>query len=170
MPRSTITTAYRDGIEAPSSTEIPVVFATLTHPQLIAPIRVNNDIVDYVYGGETFTGVGFHIKLLTDDDRPPQTQAAIANVDQSIGNLLKSLNSPLSVKIELLARSDFDSADPRMPIGTPSVQYSAPGLKMRNVSLDAMTITFDITGDDITVEPWPRNRLTRERTPAIFYR
>src|SRR5262245_21635417 len=95
-------TLFRRGAEASSTGEVFVIFATITHPDLVNPITVNDDIEDYVYRGRTFLGCAFTLSLVTDDDSPPRAQAAIQNVDQEIGEAITSLASPPTIKIEIL--------------------------------------------------------------------
>lgn len=165
-----ISTTFRNNIEASQSGEVAILFATITHPALEAPITVNSDIVDYLYNGVTYTGTGFHMSLLTDDDNPPTAKAAIPNVDRIIGEAILAANSisPPRLKIEVFAKSDFTDAIPRVAIGTPTVQFSAPELFMRNFAVDAISISADIFSYDLSTEPWPSVRSTKDRLPGLY--
>src|SRR5581483_2350961 len=96
---------FRDSIEASASSEIFVIFATITHPALEDAIRVNSDApgVDYLYQGNTYFGFGFSISLLTDDEQPPQAKIAIANVEKAIGAAVLLLDTAPRLKLELFA-------------------------------------------------------------------
>ena len=163
-----VSARMRDALEAPFSSEVLVFFATIDHPDFIAPIRVNSDLVDYSYNNAIYIGCGFALSLLTDDEALPKAQASIPNVDRRIGEAVLALRSAPSIKIELLSREDFDDSTPRQPIGTPIVEYSAPQLFLANVTADASVMTADIVGFDLVNEPWPAIRSTHDRLPALY--
>lgn len=165
----TLTAAFRTELESPQSGELPITFATITHPDLLNPIWVNNDIVDYVYNGNTYLGTAFEIARLNDDEQQPRVRFAINNVDQSIGELFLGFRSAPAVKIELFARSDFTEDIPRVAVGTPTVQFSAAHLLLRNISGDVMTISGELCGQDFAREPWPAIRSTPDIMPALTY-
>lgn len=165
-----LTTAFRTAIEASSSTDIAIAFATITHPSLESPITVNSDIQDFVLNGVTYLGAAFGMQLLTDDDSPPQGKVSIANVDQAIGEAVLLLSTAPAIGLQIYARSDFDGSFPRVPLGTPSLQYSAQGLFLRNITCDYLSLTADVTTYDIAGEPWTAIRSTVDRLPALFAR
>jgi hypothetical protein len=101
--------AFRGELESPLSSEVAVIFITVDHPDLQVPIRINTDIVDYVYGGNTFTGTGIY-RTLSDDEQVPRLQVSFVNVDRTIGQTILALTTPPRIKLELLAKSDFDEA------------------------------------------------------------
>ncbi|MCF2522350.1 DUF1833 domain-containing protein [Bradyrhizobium sp. G127] len=165
---SAANTPFRNAAEASATDEVFVIFATITHPDLSMPVCVNDDIVDYVYNGLLFRGSAFSCSLVTDNDSPPRAQASIQNVDQEIGETIQALSSPPLVKIELLLKSDFTNDIPRLPIGRPRPEYVADMLRLRNVKGDVMTVTSDLTGFDLTTEPYPAIRSTQDRLPGLY--
>lgn len=159
---------FRESTEAEQTDEVFVLMATITHEELAVPIRINSDVVDYLYGGETFYGVAFSASFVSDDENPPKAQISIQNVDQRIGDVLLGLSTSPKIKFELLARSDFDDRDPRQPIViSPTPEYIATNLFLRNIQCDAMTISAEMQSFDISSEPWPKLRTTPEFTPAL---
>jgi uncharacterized protein DUF1833 len=159
---------FRDAIEASFSSEVLVWFATVTHPDLAEPITVNSDVTDYNYNGSLYRGCAFQFVFLADDDQPPRGQVVIENVDQIIGNTLIALTDSPLLHMQLMAKSDFDENVPRNAIGTPTVEIDAPLLKLRNVKGDAMQLTADLYGYDLTTEPWPSIRSTKSRLPGLY--
>jgi hypothetical protein len=164
----TISAAFRDELEAVNSQDVIVAFATITHPTLDGPITVNSDITDYVYNGLTYLGVGFQLSLVSDDDSPPQARVGIENVDRRIGEALLGISDAPQIQLQLLKKSDFNNATPRVALGTPTVEYSAPILFLRNVQWDAQQISGDLLSYDLTSEPFPKIRCTPSVTPALF--
>lgn len=163
----TLSDDFRDAIESSRGSNSFIFFATITHRLLTESIFVNSDVVDYVYNGNKFVGCAFAITLLTDDEQPPKAQVAIENVDESIGNAIIELPDSPTIKIELMVKSDFDDGIPRQAIGTPTVEYSAPYLRLRNVNCDVMSLTGELAGYDFTTEQWPRIRSTADNLPGL---
>lgn len=169
MTRS-VSSAFRTELEASHSSELAIMFVTVTHESLASPIYVNSDIMDFVLGGITYLGAAFSLSLLTDDDQPPKGKVSIHNVDRAIGEAVLLLATPPRVTIAIYARSDFNDANPRTPTGTPTLQYSATGLELRNISCDALQLTGELSVLDIAAEPWPAIRSTIDRLPGLFAR
>ena len=125
MPRST-PESFRRSSEANFADEVDLVFLTITHPS-ITPVYVVWDTKDYIYNGNTFIGFPFDFAILSDDESTPQARLTIQNVDPRIGDAIRTLMTPPSLKIELLSSADFDtSVTPRVAIGTPTVVFIQP--------------------------------------------
>lgn len=164
----TLAGSFRAAIESSNSSEVVLIFATITHPTLIAPIFVNSDIKNYVLGGNTYFGTAMSVSLLSDQISAPSAKISIPNVDRAIGEAVLALRTSPQIKLEVYARSDFDTSDPRVAIGTPTVEYSAPLLFLRNVSCDALGFTADLNSYDLSSEPWPAIRSTKNRLPGLY--
>lgn len=179
-----ISTAYRNAIEASSSDEVTLVFLTVTHDDLATPVRLvsedensvshhGGEIINYNKGGNLFLGCPFALELLTDDERPPRGRITMADPERRIGLYLLPLVDSPRIKIELVALSDYvegvyDSNNARSPSGTPTVQYTADHLFLRNVSGDALVIEAEIASYDMVGEPWPSTRATQDLLPGLF--
>lgn len=164
----TLANTFRTSIESSNSSEVVLIFATITHPDLDSTIYLNSDITDYVLNGNTYLGVAFSCSLLTDQIGMPQAKISIPNVDRRIGESVLVLKSSPQIKLEVYAKSDFSDAIPRVAIGTPSVAYSAPALFLKNVSCDAVGYSADLNSYDLSSEPYPAARSTRERLPGLY--
>lgn len=179
-----LSTGYRNEIEASSSGEVTLVFITVTHADLDTPVRLVSEdengvsyndglIINYNKGGNLFLGCPFALELLTDDERPPRGRITMADPERRIGiGILPLVDSP-RLKIEVVALSDYvegtyDGNNARSPSGTPTVQYTADHLFLRNVSGDAMTVEAEIASYDMVGEPWTYIRATQDRLPGLF--
>lgn len=168
MPRS-ISAELKAELLQPQTGTLVLLFATITHPSLALPIRVVNDVKDYVYGGETFAGFPFSLTLLTDGEGPPTGAITIQNVDRRVGGTVLALRSPPRLKLEVLSSTDFDmDADPRVPLGTPVVEYEADWLYMRNIRADSTAIQAELSSLDPVSVPWPAIRSVKNRLPALY--
>jgi hypothetical protein len=164
-----VTASFRRAAEASFNDEVDLVFLTISHPTLGTPIRVVWDTVDFIFGGNTFLGFPFDIELLSDDEQPPTARLQIQNVSPRIGDTVRALMTPPSLKIELLSSADFNlTVTPRTPIGSPTVIYSADKLFLINVSVDIMMITGQIVGWDFQQRVWPAERATKANFPGLF--
>jgi Domain of unknown function (DUF1833) len=163
-----IASTFRTAIEASNSSEVSVLFVTLTHPNLVTPLYFNSDIRDYALNGNTYLGAALSISILSDDSNLPQAKVSIPNVDRMIGETVLGLITSPRISLEMYAASDWDVGNPANPIVVPTREYSAPLLFLRNVTCDAIGFTAEIISYDVTSEPWPATRTTRERLPGLY--
>ena len=62
----------------------------ISHPDVSSPVRVVNDAVDHVLGGETYTGLRFAVRLVDDvESRTPQAQLVVDNVGRPLTQWLE---------------------------------------------------------------------------------
>ncbi len=172
MPRE-ISTSLRRALEEPRSAEYVVILIEITHQTLATPIRVANDVVDYVYLGNTFIGFPFEIELVSDSARTPRGSLRIQNVDRRISEAVLELTTPPQLSIILFAQSDFEEIEPggrtRLPpTGTePTPEYQADHLILGTITIDASMVSGEILSFDMSNEPWPAIRATAERLPGL---
>lgn len=176
MSRS-ITAATRAGFEDRNDTDPVLFFLTLKASGLDEPLRLVNDtatvngtVATYTMDGKTYTSFPFDIEVLSDDEQSPRGRIIIPNVDRRIGEIVRGIQTRIRVdELILLPASDFVlTTNPRTLIGTAHTIYSATGLEMRNIRLDAREATGDLVAVDDTAEPWPAVRATQDRFPALF--
>lgn len=169
MPR-TITDALKQELYAPRTGEMILMFATIDHTVLIDPVRVVNDIKDYVLGTNTYTGCPFNISLVSDGERAPRAVVTIQNVDRRIGEIVTSITTPPSFKLQVFSSLDFDlTVDPRVESTPPAtVEYEADFLFLREIRVTSANIQGELTTNVFTSEPWPSVRATKDRLPGLF--
>lgn len=165
----TVPAGVRTGIERQASPDALLGFATITHPNLAEPLRIVSDVLDYVRGGVTYTGVLFTFRLVSDGEEAAWTEIAVQNVDRRIGAALEASQDRATVSLEVLSTSDFDlSVSPRTEIGTAAVVYAFRGFELIEVSADAIEIRGKLRLRDYSTEPWPASRATEDRLPGLF--
>lgn len=165
----TIGSGIRDDLEQESSPHSILAFLTVTHPSLVEPIRVVSDVIDYLWGGFTWTGVPFDFVQLSDDDGAATAEIRVQNVDRRIGAILRALPDRAALKLDILSSSDFDlSVEPRAEIGTAQPVYSFSHVELVDVTANAVEISGRVFLRDPTQEPWPGVFATQSRLPGLF--
>lgn len=185
MPR-VLSTAFRKSIEMRDSPALILCFVTFEHDDLATPIRIVSEdlsgvsrgadgvIINYNLGGDLFLGLPFHFDLVSDNDRAPVARIAIPDIERSVGlALLATVQSP-TLTLEVYSSADFGSSldlnNARSPTGSPLTPvYSAPLLRMRNVSSDQIVLQADLASFDYTSEPWPYHRVTKDIVPGAYW-
>lgn len=157
----------RHAMFAENTGEVAVVLATITHPDLVAPVRLSSDPTErlsddpLVYGtvsnGETFEFVMMSA-VLPDQQRGQSPRAAIVleNVDRDSVALLRSITTPMRVKFDLVLASAPDA-----------IEESYTDLRAAKAGYDADRITLDISREPFTAEPWPAGKMTQGRLPGM---
>lgn len=179
-----ISTGLRAAIDATSSSEVVLVFLTITHDDLATPIRLVSEdengvsynsgaIINYNLGGYLHYGCPFSLALLTDDERLPRGQLTFVDPEREFGLAILSIVDSPRLKFELYKLSDwtvgsYDSNNARSPSGTPLPEYKADYLFLKNVSSDGILIQAEVASYDLVGEPWPKIRSTHERLPGLF--
>lgn len=164
-----IPTTFRAALEDPFNDDPPLVFLTLDHADFAVPIRVVWDVEDYTLSGDRYIGFPFEIVLPTDTDDAPRGRITIQNVDRSVGEAVRNLSGPPSVVIQIYMASDFDlSVVPRVALGIPQLCYIASSLYFRNVTVDVISASGDLTSWDYVNQPWPSKFATQGLLPPLF--
>lgn len=178
-----ISFSFRSTLNSDASGEVVLTFVEITHPNLRTTIRVvseddsgisyaNGKIINYRLNGQLYKGMPFRLSYLSDGENLAQANVAIPNIDQEIGELVRSLTSPPSIHFRCIKASDFDELydedNARNPIGTPIVEYDADYLYLRNVQGNSMVLTGSLSTFDLGNEPYPPTRTIKEITPALY--
>lgn len=168
MPRS-VPSDLQASLESGSAPDALLAFLTIEHPGLAEPIRVVSDPFNYIWGGETYTGVIFEFQLLTDTDEPPSARLTVQNVDRRIGKALEGMNERADLALSILSSADFDlSTDPRTEVGTAAEVYSFSKFELVDVKADAIELSGKVSLRDFAQEPWPSLRATQEVLPGLY--
>lgn len=160
---------FRQALFSQESGEVPIFLLTIEHPELEEPIYLSTDPTTrlgtdpLVYGtvsrGTTFLYAGVDITLPSEQDKsPPMSTLVVANVDRGLIPLARSVNSPPTVMIETVLASALDT-----------VEITWPRFDMSNLTYDANQLTFDLTIDSLTTEPYPSGTFSPAYFPGLFF-
>ena len=144
-----------------------IVLLTLSSAELAEDIRIASDpyetlSVANVYGVESngleYIYIPFEISLPRDDSSGTvSAKLTIDNVEREIVAQARSIQTPMSVKIQCVLSDDVDVVE---------MEYDYMALS--NVEYDSMTVSGQITLDYWDLEPFPSGRFTPSQFPGLF--
>lgn len=148
--------------------EVPIFLLTITHPKIADPILLSTDpttrLTDdpatwgTVSRSQTYLYGGIDVTLPDEQDgSAPSGKLTIQNVTRDLVPLARSVSSPPSVKVECVLASAPDT-----------VEASWPVLNMSNLVADASNLTFDLTIDALTTEPFPPLTFAPGSFPGLY--
>lgn len=166
MPRD-LSLRFQNAANAAETGEVVVCLLTVSHETMQEPIRLastgerlSDDPVAYglVSRGETYLYLPFEFAMPQDrDDVPPRIELVMDNVERSLVAVLRSIDRPLDILVELVLA------------GTPDiVETSLPKMKLANISYTAATITATLVVDNLVTEPLPSGIFNPARFSGLF--
>lgn len=165
-----ISTNFRTSAYASETDRVPILLITFSHTSLIEPIRISTDptqrvvqVDEYVsYGtisrGNTFIYLPVSFKLPDDTDAGPgEMQIEVDNVDRAMTEAIRSIFTPITVKVEIVMDNAVDTVDIEWP------EYV-----LSNIQYNATTITGTMLLESLVREPFPGLMFTPSTAPGIF--
>ncbi|MEL6170577.1 MAG: DUF1833 family protein [Pseudomonadota bacterium] len=175
MTQRDIPSVLVEALNQPSSSIALLPFLTITHPSLAPTVRVVSDHFDYVFGGNTYAGMPFDARPMTDGENAPFAQLVMQNVNAAVSRALETAEERAQVVLTLYASIDFDlTQDPRVPISnafgqiTPGKVYEYAGFELTQIEVTPASITGRVSLPDYGREPWPPIQATEDRYPGLF--
>lgn len=172
MTLRVIPDSVRRELDRQDSSEVMLVFLTVTHAELAAPIRVVSDPRNFILDNNEYIGFEFDIRILNDTENPPFSQLTIQNVDKKISEGILTARNPARINIEVIAGSEFNLDDnpctEKDGVGSAQRTYKAPHLFLTEVEGNALSISGRIVSWDYTQELWPGLLATQDRLPGLF--
>ena len=130
----------------------------ITHANLSTPIRLVNNTENVVSNGETYIAYPFKVGLPKDKDRTaPSASLTISNVTRELSQLIRQISTPPAIDISIIRIDDLDA-----------VEVSYPTFYLRNVKYDVLTISGELSVDDMMREPYPQRTFTPSEYPGMF--
>lgn len=157
MPRSIPASAIAAG-NAQQTSEVYIVLLTIDHAS--GTIYLTSDSVDTISNGNTFLPLPFDLNLPSmQDGQISEAELTIDNVDRQLIAEIRTQNVPLEVSLDVVLFSDPDTA-----------LVSFTEFSLRNISYDEISISGRLTMEDYLVEPFPKDRMTAQFFPGLFFR
>lgn len=158
MPNS-VSATLRDRIMRSSSPEHPVVLLEVSHPQLASTVRLVNDTVNLVHGGNTYTAIRF--RFVWPDDQEQQAPRAVIEVD----NVGKELNSWIEVSN---GGSEAVVVLKKVLPSTPNTVEAQITMGLQNIEQKMGVTRFNLSFPDIFFKPLVRMTYRPETHPGLF--
>lgn len=122
-----------------------LVLLTISHPDMPVPLRMTSDHVPTTSGGQVYTPYPFEVSPPDDvEGRAPMATLRVDNTSQQVIAVLRGLEKPPSVTIQIVRASD-----PNV------VEVIYDGLELRGENYDIGAITGKLTVDDWATEEFP---------------
>lgn len=135
-----------------------LVLLTFDHADLAEPVRVVNNTEDIESNGQTYIAFPFQITLPTNTaDSPPRARLSIDNVSQEIAQTIRLIGTPPTITIQCVRMDDHDA-----------VEVDLPSFILRNVKMDATTVSGELELEDITREPFPARTFSPAEFPGLL--
>lgn len=134
-----------------------LMFVTISHPEFPTIYLVNNT-VDQVSRGQVYTAFPMEVTLPTDDgETNREVKISFDNVSLELLDELRSVITPMDVKIEMVLASDLDT-----------IQLSLEELKLRRVTYDKQRISAILYMDSFLNVELTSEKYTPTSYPALF--
>lgn len=160
---------FRKALFAQESDSAPIFLAVITHPLLPETIYLSSDPTErlstdpLLYGtqsrGNVYKYIGMDIAIPDEEDKnPPASKLIVSNVARGLIPLARSVSTPAKITIEAVLASALDD-----------VEFSIPRMDMINVQYDASQLTFSLSIDALTTEPYPAGSFDPSGFPGLFF-
>lgn len=130
----------------------------IDHADLADPLRFVNNTENVTSNGELYIAYPFKVMLPKDRDKASLSATlTIANVSREIGQVIRQLTSPPTVAISVIRIDDLDAVEQEYPVFT-----------LRNAKYDTMTVSGELSVDDMMREQYPQRSFTPSEYPGLF--
>ena len=153
-----VTNAFIEACNASQTDECFIILIAITHDTLPVPILINTSGQDVVSNGDTYLFCPVEVTLSNDnDDTPPQAKLVIDNIDRTVVSAVRSIITPPSVTLSLIAASAPDT-----------IEVSFTDFKMKEVSYNELTIEGTLTLEGLFQEPAIGYTFSPTYFPGLF--
>jgi hypothetical protein len=157
MSRSLSTTA-KQAIFSQETDEVFLMLLTINHSDLASPIRVANNYENVISNGNTFIAYPFYFELPGEDGESlAQVDLVITNVGKLLVEGVRSIATPLDVKLQVVLASNPDV-----------IEAGDFDMKMHNINYDALMLKGTCIFNDLLNEPYPAGTYTPADYPGLF--
>lgn len=142
----------------PNTGEVFLMLVTFNHSSFLEPIRLVNNLEDVTSRGNKYLAFPLDLVLPPDDGESlPSVEITCQNASLELIDEVRSINSPMSVSIELIMSSMPDY-----------IEASIDDLRVVSVEYDKTTIKMVCTVDDLLNTAFPKHRFIPSSHPGLF--
>lgn len=155
----TLPTTVVSAMMAPQTDALPLWLLTIRHAS-ISTIRVVNNTESVTSNSQTYLPMPFSIVLPPDDDEVSAAiRVSVANVSLEVMTAARTVAGKTAAKADLYL-IDYDTPDTQL--------LAFEDYDVRNLRGNASVVTFDMTLESFTNEPYPAMTFTPGRFPGMF--
>lgn len=156
-----LSTRLMGAMHAQQTGEVLLAICAISHPSILnGPLRVVNDLKDFISSGLTYTAFPFQVTLPADVDQGrPSLRLILDNIDRQIVQAIRNIppSTPPTVQVDLVLASQ-----PNI------VEVSFPNLTLRSVDYDQYVVEGDLSLDEDDREPVPWASFSPQLFPGLF--
>jgi hypothetical protein len=153
-----LSAAALQAVLAQQTGEVFLACLTITHPELATPIRIVNDRQNLMRAAGTYIAFPFECPMPdSDDQKLPQVEIRIDNVDRSITSALRGLAGKPTVTLEIVLA---DSPD--------TVEAGPFPFSLFDATYSALVVQGRLAFEDMLNEPFPKDSFTPSLFPGLF--
>ncbi len=153
-----LSTVIRRALFSPDTKEVVLYLLKLSHPNLVTPIRVVNNLTPIVSQGYTWAAFPFEVTLPNEaEDQLPVMTLKIDNTDRQIVTAVRALQGAPDVSLDIIVASQPDV-----------VEASFVGFKLKNVNYDNLIVEGELRLEEVLSEPFPQHSFTPQWFPGLF--
>jgi hypothetical protein len=157
MARS-LSSAIKTAMYNQETDEVFLVLLEINHSTMDTPLYFVNNTENITSNSQVYTAYPFLIDLPSDDpEKLPHVSLIIDNIDRSILETLRGIDSPPTISLSLVLASDPDT-----------LELGPLNFTLKNITYDALTIKGDLSYEDILSEGFPKDSFTPENFPGLF--
>lgn len=157
MSRS-LSSAAAAALHAQETSEAFIKLVEISGGGLSVPIRAASSRTDVVSNGATYTAYPFEISLPQEDEnRPPEVELVIDNIDRTIVDAVRSLSSPPTVTLSIVLESSPDT-----------VEAGPFNFTMKSASWNKLTVSGRLSYEAILDEPYPAGTFNPVEFPGLY--
>ncbi|QQS08663.1 MAG: DUF1833 family protein [Phycisphaerales bacterium] len=149
----------RRAIYAQETGEVFLFLLTLSHPQLLQPIRVVNNNEDVTSDGFVYQRFPFDVHMPPEnEDAPPKVNLRVAGADRTLVQAVRSLSGEaMTAELSVVLASSPDT-----------IEAGPLEFKLRDVTYEAAIVEGSLQFEDFLSEPYPADKLTPDKFPGLF--
>lgn len=142
----------------PNTGEVFLLLITFDHSSFSKPVRLVNNLEEIRSRGEIYQAFPLELTLPPDDgDTLPTVQITCQNASLELIEMIRSVQGPMSVRIELVMASTPDW-----------IEASIEDLRVSTVQYGQAVIQMTCTVDDLLNTSFPKERYLPSNFPGLF--
>jgi hypothetical protein len=154
----TLSDGFKASLNAAQTGEAYIVLVTIDHPNLSAPLRVNDSGATVVSNGDTYDPLPFAIILPDDTERQSaKAKLTIDNTDRRIIQTLRQMNGPASCVFTIVMASAPDT-----------VEAQWDDFTIADFVADVNTVECILSMEDFSGEPYPAETFNVADFPGLY--